>query len=57
MSMNTHTHSHYCSNHFQASNGDAHIHTCSQTPPASNKNIKNEDGEVELPCVAQGELG
>lgn len=32
-----------------------HMETHTSTP-SSNKNMKNEDGEMELPCVALGEL-
>lgn len=39
------------------SSTQAHTHTHSQPPPAANKNMKNEDSEMELPAIAQGEFG
>lgn len=39
------------------SSTQAHTHTHSQPPPAANKNMKNEDSEMELPTMAQGEFG
>ncbi|KAM7405963.1 hypothetical protein PAMP_000372 [Pampus punctatissimus] len=33
------------------------MHTHNPSPPAANKKMKNEDSEMELPAMTQGEFG